>query len=912
MSTELNELVLELFLHPDTFPAGIDPIQTDFSAFEPREPVFSSYCIKAMDLVHTGRVNSQDVRSTFDGTATLDGPNREYVVDLLRRVSKEIHDADLEEEITDRHLRMLVDQANANLGRGPDNEEGILKGRRIAKRALEILDGTTVPIDPDLRAEVHLAYGGSYARPVQTSLATAFRHYTIALDLKREAGNAEDVTRLEELLGQMLKHTIKESIGAQLIGGAGMALLDLEAAYEAAKAVGRKDLIGDGGLNLAEAYRGVGQAVRAEPVFKSLLGEFELDPALRSEVEASLAAAISEQHRFPEALAILERLFAEGMDDQMGLVCLGNCRRETGDLAGAREVFESVLQKLPPLGENQVPLREIQLKILIGQLACWEGDQEEGLRLLREGLELAKGGPPILDDDLKRNQIAAHCFLDAGHCREARECVDHARHIRSWHLENRATPQVLESILSGYRELDFYDVELALADGGEGPVYALTGAEAAKGRLLTWSQHQFDPEMLKAARIFDRREDQLGRVQEWLKNQSIKTRVLSLFATTRGLAAFSIDASGEVQGRWVTPFNYPTTAKDVFEPWEALVAKAHESRLGLWDIANLATEHLLQLTGDLLWRAFPDLLDGGEQLMLIPHRMFRSIPLAGALLPGGARLGDLYRQLSVIPSLALFSDAIERQTQEATPRETMRALVDPDDSLPFARLEALALGDDYQTIMGDDVTGDALREAFFQGESNTIHLSCHGDFNESNAWLSSLNASDGELKLSDLLLESPPRADLVVLGACEAGKSQRSPSDEPIGFAELLIQAGVGAVVSPVWKVDDLATLLFVVEFYRRRGDGVAASVASTARWLRNLTAYDARTWVRKLRTDLDERLKELPEQEVGIINKRLDNVREWLTGLQPREQPFSRPLDWAGFQMTGLFPAPQQQTSTR
>lgn len=902
MNTKLNELVLELYLHPDVYPAGIDPFQTDFSAFEPDEPVFSSYCIKAMDLVDAGKVSAEDVRAAFKHTANLDGPNQEYAIDLIRRVSRKIHDLDLEEEITYTHMGMLVNQANANLGRGPENEQGIRRGRRIAKRALKILDDALVPIDPNLKAEVHLAYGGSFARPVLTNLATAFHHYKIALKLKREADNDKDVARLEALIGQMIEHTIKGSIGAQMMGGTGMSLLDMQAAYEAAKVVGRRKLIVDIGLNLAETYRGVGQPDLAEPVFKRILAKYELDPALRIKVEVGLAAAISEQHHFTEALTILEPLFAEGMNDQLGLVCLGNCRRETGDLSGAREVFESILQNLPPLEDNQVPLRESQLKILIGQLDCWEGNQEQGLRLIREGLELVKGAVPILDEDLNRAQIAAKCFLDAGHYQEARECINHAQHIRNWHLQERATPQVLDSILSGFRELDFYDVELALTEGGEGPVFALTSAEAAKGRLLTWSQHQFDPEMLKAIRIFERQDRQLARVLEWLKKESSECRVVSLFATTRGLAVFSFDQRGDVQGRWVTPFSYPTAAKDMFEPWEELVGKAFDSRLGLWETANLATDYVLQWTGELLWRAFPDLLDGGERLIIIPHRMFRSIPLAAALLPGGVRLGDLFQQISVFPSLAIFSDACERQAQTPT-REIMRALVDPDHSLPFARLEALTLGDNFKTIMGDDVTRNALREAFFQGESNTIHLSCHGNFNESNAWLSWFDASDGEIQLSDLLLESSTRADLVVLGACEAGKSQRSPSDEPIGFTELLIQAGVGAVVSPVWKVDDFTTLLFVIKFYQRREDGIAVSVASTARWLRELTANDARIWVRKLRSDLDSSLAELPEQEdVDIINNRLDEALQWLDELPPRERPFSRPLDWAGFQMTGLF----------
>lgn len=900
MGGPLDELVVGLFLDPDTMPADMNPLEVDVSAYDPNEPVFAAYCVKALALVENGTINADDVRTTFDTSASLNGANREYVLDLLVRVANALDDDGLAQDTTAAYLDILVGQVNACMAKGGKDEITVRQGQRIADRALTTMNSARSPVETTLAAEVHRAVGSTCARPVLTNLAMAFKHYADALRLKREAGIPTDDA--EKLLGDMIDHAIHESIGAQFIGGAGFALIDLEAAYEAARVVGRKDLVIQSGLNLADTYQGLRQAKLAEPLLRSMLDDFELEPALRLRITVSLAASLSEQFRFPEALAILESIPAGDLDD-MGRVCLANCKRETGDVRGARELFEAQLAEVQH-GPDEAPLRKIQLMVLAGQAACMEGDSEPGLRLLRDALALAKNAPPVLSENLHRDQIAARCFVDAGQWSEARECIERARHLRSWHLENKATPGVLESILGGFRELDFYDVELALnPDGGEGAAYALTAAESAKGRLLTWSQHHFDPAALKRNRVFDRREGELARVQTWLTSQP-GTRVVSLFAATRGLALFSLDAENDVQGRWLGNFHYPTFVNQVFEPWERAAAVAHNAQSGLWDLANIGADRLLAQAGGWLWQAFPDLMDGGERLIVIPHRLFRSLPLAAAQMPDGSRLIDRYAEISIVPSLAMLADACERQSELQPTAQAVgppRALIDPDGSLPFARLEVLGLDDAFETAFGADVTVDAMKDTFFGDHSSTIHLSCHGDFNETNAWQSRLRAADGDMHLGDLLMNPANGTDLVVLGACEAGKTQRSASDEPIGFAELLLQAGVGTVVSPVWKIDDLASLLFLTEFHRRRHLGVGRSVGETTRWLRDLTVLDARRWLDVLRAGQGETLSTLPADEREALEERLDALRAWLQAEAPNQHPFAGPLDWAGFQATGL-----------
>jgi hypothetical protein len=254
--------------NPRTFLAKVGSGRTQ-TRYGKDEPIFAQGDV-ADAVFRAGKVGPADIWETYRAAAVLDGPNLEYVVDLLRRVSRDVCDPALLKELTEAHLRLLVDQANGAHGTSAADFRAIRRARRIARRALEVWERAHVPVDPDIRADVHLAYGSTFARPLKTDLATAIERYVIALQLKR-AANESDVARVEDLLEQMLDHANMKSIAAQFLGGLGMAVRDLRAAYEAAIVVGREDLIVRSGLTLAEAYRGVGQPTLAEPLLRSLL-----------------------------------------------------------------------------------------------------------------------------------------------------------------------------------------------------------------------------------------------------------------------------------------------------------------------------------------------------------------------------------------------------------------------------------------------------------------------------------------------------------------------------------------------------------------------------------------------------------------------------------------------------------------
>src|SRR5437867_221322 len=59
-------------------------------------------------------------------------------------------------------------------------------------------------------------------------------------------------------------------------------------------------------------------------------------------------------------------------------------------------------------------------------------------------------------------------------------------------------------------------------------------------------------------------------------------------------------------------------------------------------------------------------------------------------------------------------------------------------------------------------------------------------------------------------------ARLVTLSACQSGNIEfRRASDESLGFPTALLLAGVPAVVSTMWLVDDAAAMFFSTRLYQ-------------------------------------------------------------------------------------------------
>lgn len=837
----------------------------------------------------------------------LPGDAREYAADLLRRAAGAAPPAARAAAAT-FHLAVLRDMVQSHVTQGEATRDDVWMRRavRAADRALAIVDGAAGAADPDVHADLLLARGTALWRIDRGRVLDVLRCYRQALDLKREAGNHDDVARLVQLTWRQIDWRIGEAEATLAVGGFGGAIETLAAFADAADALDDPQRALGVRLHLAGAQRRVGLYREAEANLRRIEAE-AATPALVEDARFELASVLSETRRPAEALEIQRALLdatagRDGYPRAMLLSNMANSLRLLGRLEEAHDTLDAAWELLPEderrRGGDAVPLRGLRIRMLQAQVESALGDHERAAAMVAEAEALNPN--PVGVDGLRQLGVASQVLLDADRRTPALAALERADHLLRFMLESRPSLPAWESMLGEWSRLDARAVCLLAEDGAAGDTQASVGAllraEAAKGRVTAWLGRRGHPE--QAGRALDPARQELGlsALRAW-QARAPGRHFVSLFATDQGLGICHV-GDGGVTATWLDDFCYETFRTDVFEPWERLVETALAT--GEPDAVRLSgalLDHFLDRVGGWIARAAPGLAAGGTELLVSPHRLFRNLPLLHARLPSGARLGDLFGTIRVVPGLADLADAPAGRAQASG---VPGAFADPDGSLPFARCEALLAAEPGRRLTGAAATRAGLADLL--ALDGPLLLSSHGDFREEDPFGSVVQAADGAYSLADLMLSrSPVAAAAAFLGVCESGRSRRSVSDEPIGFPVMLLQLGVRTVVAPCWQVDDFAAFLWMTRFCDavEGGAPVAPAVAATARWLRDLTASDVRDRVDRLVARLEAAGAE-GRAALAAVSDRLAAQRAWLDGLDRAERPFRSPLDWAAWQVTG------------
>jgi CHAT domain-containing protein/tetratricopeptide (TPR) repeat protein len=214
------------------------------------------------------------------------------------------------------------------------------------------------------------------------------------------------------------------------------------------------------------------------------------------------------------------------------------------------------------------------------------------------------------------------------------------------------------------------------------------------------------------------------------------------------------------------------------------------------------------------------------------------------------------------------------------------------------------LGADASEAWLDALTAsDALRRFDF------LHFATHGVLNPRFALRSALLLTpdprseglapaldgqpvhDGVVTAEQILRTWKLDAQVVTLSACETALGQPSGGEGELGFARALLLAGARSLALSLWKVDDMATSLFMVRFYENllgQSPGLdrplpkAEALGEAKQWLRGLTADD---------------VDALASLERGT-------VRPSGTPRQPEparpSHPYDHPYYWAAFILVG------------
>ena len=189
-------------------------------------------------------------------------------------------------------------------------------------------------------------------------------------------------------------------------------------------------------------------------------------------------------------------------------------------------------------------------------------------------------------------------------------------------------------------------------------------------------------------------------------------------------------------------------------------------------------------------------------------------------LPWAALAGCRDRPVTVVPSVKAWLRAVD-----VAPTGQAIALV-AGPGLAGAEAEIGELHERYpraDVLTASSATvvtvGDALQQA------DVAHIAAHGHFRSDNPMFSSLTLADGALTVYELeAMSRLPR--LVVLSACDVGRSEVRPGNEVLGVVSAFLSLGTATLVASVLPVPDEVAAATSVAFHDRIIAGDTAAVA--------------------------------------------------------------------------------------
>jgi CHAT domain-containing protein/tetratricopeptide (TPR) repeat protein len=238
----------------------------------------------------------------------------------------------------------------------------------------------------------------------------------------------------------------------------------------------------------------------------------------------------------------------------------------------------------------------------------------------------------------------------------------------------------------------------------------------------------------------------------------------------------------------------------------------------------------------LLIAPIADLLpqDVTNPVVFVPHETLFLVPFAALM---NAKNQPLIEQHTIAfsPSIQVLDLTLQRQTVlNKIPSSNRPILIvgNPDpmpeglSPLPAAEKEAIAIGKLFGTapLIGSQATETKVREILPQAK--LIHFATHGllEYAQLNALgtpgaiaLAPDRQHDGLFSAAEILdatHNSPIKADLVVLSACDTGRGTIT-GDGVLGLSRAWIAAGTPNVIVSLWAVNDASTSTLMQSFYQ-------------------------------------------------------------------------------------------------
>jgi CHAT domain-containing protein len=290
---------------------------------------------------------------------------------------------------------------------------------------------------------------------------------------------------------------------------------------------------------------------------------------------------------------------------------------------------------------------------------------------------------------------------------------------------------------------------------------------------------------------------------------------------------------------------------------------------------------------------------GFDRATLIPTGYLSLLPLHAAWTPDETKptgkryaLDDIH--LTYTPNAKSLTAA--RTIADRVQADSILAIDNPTQDLPNSQREIDCAIDSFgdRTVLREE---KATIEAVKSGLTGVAiaHFSCHGTANFTEPLNSGLLMNNGLLTLKDLFalnLADNGGLRLAILSACETGLPGLKTIDEVVSLPIGLMQAGVAGVISSLWAVSDLSTMLLLTKFYelwREQKLAPDQALRQAQIWLRDSTNAEK---VIECKNAIGQ-----TRMPASTAQQLFDELA-WET---KNERSFAHPFHWAAFSYTGI-----------
>ena len=223
-----------------------------------------------------------------------------------------------------------------------------------------------------------------------------------------------------------------------------------------------------------------------------------------------------------------------------------------------------------------------------------------------------------------------------------------------------------------------------------------------------------------------------------------------------------------------------------------------------------------------------------RNLVIVPFGVLHELPFAALTSDEIHFLGEEHT-ISYLPSISTLA-YLHPKPRAGTQRVLILAN-GQEEGLPqlsYAAEEAHAVAAlfDARILFGRDATATSLqREA---SDFDIIHLVAHFEIDTRNPMVSRILMDGGPedesaLDIAGIYKLTLRKTDMVVLSGCQSESGRRSRGDDILNFSRAFMYAGSPSVMASLWGVDDDATQLLMVAFYKhlRQGQSKAEALRS-------------------------------------------------------------------------------------